>query len=120
MSCPICNVPGTISARDHKDTGRTCCVRTIATSRGFCRGAASTSAVVNNGKRQSLGARKLSVLKAALVGLFAGDISTAHFPAANGLAARIVDAATALPGEATAYAAAYAAIALCVTETDAS
>jgi hypothetical protein len=55
----------------------------------------------------------------ALVALVVYDISMAYFPAAQALGARFVDAAIALPGEATAYAVVDAAVASCVTETDA-
>jgi hypothetical protein len=63
------------------------------------------------------------MLKAALpvlVALVSDDISMAHFPVADGIAARFFDAAIALLGEATACTAADAAVASCVTETDAS
>jgi len=62
------------------------------------------STVLNNGKLLPLGAREISVLEAALpvlVALVAGGISMARAASADGLAARAVDAATALPGEAT-------------------
>ena len=83
-----------------------CYVRTTSrsTRRGFCRGAVSTSTVVNIQKLRPLGARELSVLEAALpalVALVAGVISIARAAAADDLAARAVYAAAALPGEAT-------------------